>query len=442
VACSSNVFLKDEQLNPKIMKLIKEIIQKEAPSVINRGKKLINRLKRNVKKIDDLILKVYYLIKIGGNMKLKITELKKEKDRYLAMVEYLDGGIEFYPDGKGGQLGDRGNVEEAHVLEVDRDGNLFLDIKLELGEYEYLIDIDRRCEIGKNHTTQHIISAYLKKKYNYDTVGFRMGKEYSTVDFPSLDLIESGKIKDLEEQVNRIIKKGLNIEILELSRDEASQIESLRKSISDKIVGKIKVVKIEDFDMNACGGFHAEKTSEIGLFKVINYEKVKKTITRIYYKAGALAYEDYDEKHNIIKKSTIQLSSTIGEINDKIDCLLEENRSKTKELSGLYRDYSELLCEKLKENAEIIGGNKIIIYKKNDATTKFFSRFIDDEKYSVIYGVNGNFTVMSKAISCIELKTNLEKLGYIIKGGGNSARINLRIDVNIEKIVDIFLKLL
>lgn len=375
-------------------------------------------------------------------MKLKIVELKKEKNRCLAVVEYLDGNIEFYPDGKGGQLGDRGNIGEAHVLEVDRDGNLFLDMELELGEYEYLIDMDRRDEIGKNHTTQHIISAYLKGKYDYDTVGFRMGEEYSTVDFPSLDLIDSEKIKDLEEQVNRIIGKDMKIEILELSREEAGKIESLRKSISDKIVGKIKVVKIEDFDMNACGGFHVQKTSEIGLFKIVNYEKVKKTITRVYYKAGKSAYEDYYEKHNIIKKSTTQLSSTVEEINDKIDCLLEENKSKTKELSSLYHDYSELLCEKLKANAEIKGENKIIIYKKNDAVTKFFPKFIGNEKYSVIYGEGGNFTVMSRAINCSELKKNLEKLGYIVKGGGNSTRVNLRIDINIEKIVDIFMKLL
>ena len=374
-------------------------------------------------------------------MRLRVIGSIRKENRFLTSIKYIEG-TEFYPDGKGGQLGDRGSIGDAQVLEVDREGNLFLDIELGLGEYEYTIDIDRRCEIGKNHTTQHIVSAYLKKKYDYDTVGFRMGEEYSTVDFPDLNLIDSDKIKDLEEQVNSIIRKDLNVEILELSKEKASQIESLRKSISDKVVGKVKVVKIEDFDMNACGGFHVKRTKEIGLFKVINYEKVKKTITRVYYKAGKLAYEDYYEKHNIIKKSTVQLSSTVGEINDKIDFLLEENKCKTKELSSLYHDYSELLCEKLKDDAKILGENKIIIYKKNDETTKFFSKFIKGEKYSIIYGENSNFTVMSRAIDCKELKSNLEKLGYIVKGGGNSTRVNLKIDINIEKIVDIFLKLL
>ena len=350
--------------------------------------------------------------------------------------------MEFYPDGKGGQLGDRGRVEGVDVLEVDRDGNLILEKKLEIGEYEYSIDMERQGEIEKNHTTQHIISAYLKKKYDYDTVGFRMGEEYSTVDFPSLDLIDEGKIRDLEVEVNKLINKNLKVEIIEISKEEASKIESLRKTINDKIVGKVKVVQIEDFDINACGGFHVKETKDIGLFKVIDSEKIKKTITRIYYKSGKLAYEDYYMKHNLLKKTTIQLSSNIENIGDKIDQLLKKNKIKTKELRSLYHNYSELLCKRLKENSKVVGENKIIIYKNNDEVTKFFSKFIGDENYSIIYGEGGNFTVISKAINCMEVKSKMMELGYIVKGKGTPIRINLRVDVNIEKIVDIFSKLL
>lgn len=373
-------------------------------------------------------------------MKLRVTGCVKQKNKFLTNVEYING-VEFYPEGKGGQLGDLGSIGGAQVLEVNRDGDLFLNKKLELGEYDYLIDMDRRDEIGKNHTTQHLISAYLKQKYNFDTVGFRMGEEYSTVDFPSLDIDEE-KIKDLEIAINKMIVDNFKVEILSYTHEEANQIKYLRKSISDKIIGDVKVVKIGDFDLNACGGFHVKQTKDIGLFKVINFEKTKKTITRIYYKAGNRCYEDYYKKHEIIKKATVQTSSTVEEINDKINYLLDDNKLKTKELSNLYQNYSELLCEKLKENAEIIGENKIIIYKKNDMTTKFFSKFIDTKNYSLIYGENENFTVMSKAINCIELKENLEKIGYSVRGGGNSTRINLKIDINIEKIVDIFMKLL
>ncbi|HAS80047.1 MAG TPA: alanyl-tRNA editing protein [Fusobacteriaceae bacterium] len=373
-------------------------------------------------------------------MKLRVTKCIQQENKFLTNVEYING-IEFYPEGKGGQLGDLGSIGSAQILKVNKEGNLFLDRELRLGEYEYLIDMNRRDEIGKNHTAQHLISAYLKQKYNFDTVGFRMGEEYSTVDFPSLDIDEE-KIKDLEIAMNKMIIENYHVEILTYTHEEANQIKSLRKSISDKVIGDVKVVKIGDFDLNACGGFHVKQTKDIGLFKVINYEKTKKTITRIYYKAGNRCYEDYYKKHEIIKKATVQTSSTVDEVNDKIDYLLNDNKLKTKELSNLYQNYSELLCEKLKENAKIIGENKIIIYKKNDPATKFFPKFIDNEKYSLIYGENDNFTVISKAINCIELKENLEKIGYSVRGGGNSTRINLKIDINIEKIVDIFMKLL
>ena len=375
-------------------------------------------------------------------MKLRILEIEQKKDTYLAKVQYLDGDLEFYPDGKGGQLGDRGKVGGVEVLEVDKDGNLTLESELEVGEYDYNIDMNRRGEIAKNHTTQHIISAYLKKKYGYDTVGFRMGEEYTTVDFPDLNLIDEDKIQDLELGVNEIIRKNMIVEIKELTREEAEKISSLRKSIDEKIVGKIKVVKIEDLDINACGGFHVSETKDIGLFKVINYEKVKKTITRIYYKAGKLAYEDYYKKHEILKKVNSQLSSTTEKINEKINLILEENKAKNRELNNLYGKYSEFVCNQLKKEALNLKENKIIIYKKNDAVSKFFSKYIDSKEYSLIYGEDGNFTVISSVIDCIEIKKNLEKLGHLVKGGGNSHRINLRAPIDIEIIVEIFTKLL
>jgi len=375
-------------------------------------------------------------------MKLRILEIEQKKDTYLAKVQYLDGDLEFYPDGKGGQLGDRGKVGGVEVLEVDKDGNLTLESELEVGEYDYNIDMNRRGEIAKNHTTQHIISAYLKKKYGYDTVGFRMGEEYTTVDFPDLNLIDEDKIRDLELGVNEIIRKNMIVEIKELTREEAEKISSLRKSIDEKIVGKIKVVKIEDLDINACGGFHVSETKDIGLFKVINYEKVKKTITRIYYKAGKLAYEDYYKKHEILKKVNSQLSSTTEKINEKINLILEENKAKNRELNNLYGKYSEFVCNQLKKEALNLKENKIIIYKKNDAVSKFFSKYIDSKEYSLIYGEDGNFTVISSVIDCMEIKKNLEKLGHLVKGGGNSHRINLRAPIDIEIIVEIFTKLL
>jgi alanyl-tRNA synthetase len=227
---------------------------------------------------------------------------------------------------------------------------------------------------------------------------------------------------------------------VEYTREEAQKIDTLRRSISDKIIGNIKVVEIENLDLNACGGFHVNETKMIGLFKIINYEKVKKNFTRIYYKAGKLAYEDYYKKHDILKIATTQLSSTMDIINKKINIILEENKSKNRELNNLYSKYSELVCEKLKKEAKEVKGKKVIIYNKNDEVTKFFPKYIPLNEFSIIYGKNGDFTVISNEIDCLEIKKDLEKEGIKVKGGGNSNRVTLKFQGEIEKLITLFMK--
>ena len=68
-------------------------------------------------------------------MRLRVIGSIRKENRILTSIKYIEG-TEFYPDGKGGQLGDRGSIGDAQVLEVDREGNLFLDIELGLGEHE------------------------------------------------------------------------------------------------------------------------------------------------------------------------------------------------------------------------------------------------------------------------------------------------------------------
>ena len=64
----------------------------------------------------------------------------------------------FYVDGKGGQLGDRGTIFDANIIEV-RENLVILDKNLEDGEYTYFIDEKRREDIRQQHTAQHIFSA-------------------------------------------------------------------------------------------------------------------------------------------------------------------------------------------------------------------------------------------------------------------------------------------
>ena len=84
-------------------------------------------------------------------MRLKVTNCRKEKENYNITVEYLDENpIKFYTDGKGGQLGDRGTIGEAKVLEVLAE-EIVIDRELNQEEYDYTIDFNRREDSCTTH---------------------------------------------------------------------------------------------------------------------------------------------------------------------------------------------------------------------------------------------------------------------------------------------------
>ena len=138
-------------------------------------------------------------------MENKKVNIKKNSDK---TYEILNSP--FYIDGKGGQLGDRGTISDANIIEV-KELLVILNTNLEDGEHAYFIDEKRREDISQQHTAQHIFSAEAYNNFGLNTVGFRMAEEYTTVDLDQKD-ISKEIIDKLEELVNKDIKADIVIE--------------------------------------------------------------------------------------------------------------------------------------------------------------------------------------------------------------------------------------
>ena len=156
-------------------------------------------------------------------MENKKINLKKISD-----MTYEVLNSPFYVDGKGGQLGDRGTIAEANIVEV-KENIVILDRNLEDGEYTYSIDEKRQEDIRQQHTAQHIFSAEAYNNFGLNTVGFRMAEEYTTVDLDQKDIskevIENGvKTKNFWNGKIKFVKKPLRIKIRNISGDESIHI--------------------------------------------------------------------------------------------------------------------------------------------------------------------------------------------------------------------------
>jgi len=354
-------------------------------------------------------------------MENKKINLKKISDK---TYEVLNSP--FYVDGKGGQLGDRGTIAEANIVEV-KENIVILDKNLEDGEYTYSIDEKRREDIRQQHTAQHIFSAEAYNNFGLNTVGFRMAEEYTTVDLDQKD-ISKEVIEKLEELVNKDIKVDILVEEEIYTNEEAHKFENLRKAIKEKIKGDVRFIKIGDVDICACAGFHVARTSEIEIFKIINHENIKGNYTRFYFLAGDRAKNDYNKKHDTIKKLTNTFSCKDDEILEMLDKSLKEKASVTAELKSLGMRYAELMVKDFKNTFIDYKNFKILIYNEDENLVGILPKFVNLDKFLLLIGYNTSYTLMSNIYDCKEIIINIVKNFPNIKGGGGKNKGNIKLD--------------
>jgi len=364
-------------------------------------------------------------------LRLRVEECKKTKKTYEIKVDYIDGDA-YYPDGKGGQLGDRGSIGDAQVLEVKK-ASIVVDRELASGEYEYSIERDRQVDIAIQHTGEHLFSGIAFRDYGLKNVGFRMAEEYTTVDLDSAD-ISLDMIEAMEKEINRSIREGIDVADFTISREEAEKREELRKEISDKIVGDIRFIEIPGVDVCACGGFHVKNTREIQLFKFINWEKVKGNYIRFYFLCGERAMEDYKKKNTIIREANKLFSSKDHEILGFIENTLRDKKEAESKLKNLSVQYAELLSKDLMREAMEVEGKKVIFYPEADSVANSLNRFIDDEEFILIFGTEGQYTIISKSIDCKSFIGSLREK-FSVKGGGNQIRGSFKGDLTSDEII-------
>lgn len=331
----------------------------------------------------------------------------------------------FYPDGKGGQLGDRGKIGPANILLVGEDFILVEEALEENQMYPCTIDTARQVEIAEQHTAQHIFSALAYQMFGWNTVGFRMAEEYSTVDFDSQE-ISLEKIESLENKVNLIIKQALPVESFVISSEEAKKQEDLRKAIPEKIQDDIRMIEIPGVDLCACAGFHVNNTLEICLFKIIYQENVKGKFTRFHFLSGKRALHDYQKKHSITRFFSQEYSCKTEEILLMQQKSKEEKENFIKKYNQLIQNYALFLVEDLKKNAIPVDNHLLIFCEAETSLQNALGRYISLEKYSCIFTDGEKITLHSHHWNCKDIIQDLTSQFPNLKGGGSDKKGNIR----------------
>ena len=202
-----------------------------------------------------------------------------------AWVAILDDTI-LYPEG-GGQPSDSGRLNEAVVHRVQKAGDDLLhvlDAPVEPGQAKLVVDWGRRYDHMQQHTAQHILTRAALDRLNWVTRSFHIGPEVSDIEL-DCSPPERRKIEALEDAVAEIIVQARPIQGYRVSLEEYAALDVRSRGLPAGHEGDIRLVEIEDFDLNTCGGTHLASTSEVETVKVVGSEPLRGGC-RLFWVAG------------------------------------------------------------------------------------------------------------------------------------------------------------
>ncbi len=201
----------------------------------------------------------------------------------------------FYPLG-GGQPTDMGVIEwdegKADVKQVLKKGIIKHYLEGSIPEagtrVKGTIDWDRRYSHMKMHTSQHLLSAVIWKKFRASTVGNQIHSDRSHIDFHPASFT-MGELKDVETEVNRLIEEGHEVSLKEVPRETVEEkVENERVDLSrlPSSVKKLRTIFIGregEIDICPCAGTHVKSLSEIGEMKIIKRKSKGSGKIRVEY---------------------------------------------------------------------------------------------------------------------------------------------------------------
>jgi Ser-tRNA(Ala) deacylase AlaX len=205
-------------------------------------------------------------------LEVTISSVTEHAAGYAAI---LDDTI-LYPEG-GGQPGDRGWLSGVEVSAVEkRDETVihYLADRVEPGVATLALDWDRRYDHMQQHTAQHLLTRAALDAFGWATRSFHIGPQVSDIELdcapPTLAAIEA-----LEDAVARVATQARPIRSFRVSPEEFRQLEVRSRGLPAGHAGDIRLVEIQDFDLNTCGGTHVLSTAEIETLKVVSTEPLR-----------------------------------------------------------------------------------------------------------------------------------------------------------------------
>ncbi|WP_118986824.1 alanine--tRNA ligase [Photorhabdus sp. CRCIA-P01] len=348
----------------------------------------------------------------------------------------------FYAE-SGGQVGDSGILSNTDcafcVIDTQKYGQAIGHIgKLEKGtlsvnhKINAVIDIERRDAIRLNHSATHLLHAALRQILgeHVSQKGSLVNDKYLRFDFSHFEAMKPEQIRQVEDLVNTEVRQNSPV-VTELMDLETAKAKGAMALFGEKYEEQVRVLSIRGFSTELCGGTHANRTGDIGLFRIVAESGTAAGIRRIEAITGKKALESVHQQVDLLQDIAQLVKSDIHSLSEKVRVTLDRTKVLEKELKQLKDQQAAQESSSLASKAKEVKGVKLLVSQLSNTEPKMLRTMVDDlknqlgsaiivlstisdDKISLIVGVTKDLTAKIKAGELIS--SVAQQIGG--KGGG------------------------
>lgn len=297
----------------------------------------------------------------------------------------------FYAE-SGGQVGDKGELKGANfsfaVEDTQKYGQAIGHIgKLAAGSLKVgdavQADVDeaRRARIRLNHSATHLMHAALRQVLgtHVSQKGSLVNDKVLRFDFSHNEAMKPEEIRAVEDLVNTQIRRNLPIEtnIMDL---EAAKAKGAMALFGEKYDERVRVLSMGDFSTELCGGTHASRTGDVGLFRIISESGTAAGVRRIEAVTGEGAIATVHADSDRLSEVAHLLKGDSNNLADKVRSVLERTRQLEKELQQLKEQAAAQESANLSSKAIDVNGVKLLVSELSGVEPKMLRTMVDDLK--------------------------------------------------------------
>ncbi len=375
----------------------------------------------------------------------EIVDEAHEGDKVVIVVDKTP----FYAE-MGGQCGDGGVITTAEGLRIEIDdctkfgGNKYLHTgvvesgTIKLGDkVNMAVDERKRLAIARNHTATHILQAVLREVLgaHIEQAGSLVDRNHLRFDFTHFEAVSSEDLNTIERMVNEHILAAHPVCVKIMSLEEAKNTGATAL-FGEKYGDTVRVVDIDGYSKEFCGGTHLKNTAQAGSFKIVSESGVSAGVRRIEALTGFGVLNYYEEKGYIFNEAMNMLKTTPNNIRKRIESLLEENKAMAREIESLKAKLSGGVVDDIINSAEEIEGIKLVFAEVKgldmNGLRSLGDRIKDKFNSCIILLASGEGDKVSLVTMCSDDAVKKgAKAGDIVKaaatvcGGGGGGRPNM-----------------